>query len=196
VRTVAVGVALLVAVASGCSASDEVPAEVRPLASGSLESSPQVVPSTQASPSSSPSSAQAVPQAAQEQSPQGARAFTEYYFAAVVNDAYVTGNTARIDALSDPACGSCANIVADVKRLTDAGSKVSGKRFNLQFIEAAPPDPDGSVVVDFRFSSDKYVEVDAAGSTLRTEPPQVDQDAQAKLIRRGSSWIVVAIRTV
>jgi len=113
-----------------------------------------------------------------------------------VNEAYATGNTAGIDALSDPACGSCANIVADVDRLAAADHKVGGERFKLHFIEAAPPEPDGSVIVDFRFSSDKYVEVDASGNVLRTEPPQLDQDAQVKLLRRGSAWTVVAIRTV
>ena len=73
---------------------------------------------------------------------------------------------------------------------------MDGKRFDISFAEATQPDPDGSVIVDFRFSSDPYVEVDETGKAIRTEPAQVDQDAQAKLAWRGTGWVVTAIRTL
>lgn len=198
-RTAAAGAALLVAVVSGCSSSDAAPAEVEPLASGTVSatSTPQADTSAHRAPTTDQvGSSAGVPHAALADTPQGARAFTQYYFAAVVNDAYATGDPSQVAALSDSACGSCANIVADVERLVDAGHRVSGDRFKLKFAEAAPPEPDGSVIVDFRFSSDEYVEVNAVGDVIRSEPPQIDQDAQVKLSRRGSAWTVVAIRTV
>ncbi len=139
---------------------------------------------------------QAVPTAARGDSPRGAKEFASYYFTSVVNDAYASGDPAQVIALSDSSCGSCANIVADIERLNNAGLRVEGHRFKLRFAEAAPPDTDGSVIVDFRFSSDAYVEVNTAGETRLTEPPQVDQDAQVKLLWRHSSWIVLGIRAV
>ena len=200
-RSAALGVALLLAVVSGCSARDAALAEVGPLASGggSPSASPSSAPSAGLDPSpwsSSSPVAPSIPIAAEPATPQGARAFTEHYFTSAVNLAYATGDAAGVSALSDSACGSCANIVADVRRLADADHRVTGQRFKLEFAEAAPPDIDGDVIVDFRFSSDPYVEIDGSGATIRSEPPQVRQDAQVMLRRGETSWTVVAIRTV
>ena len=194
-RTVAAGVVLLLAAVSGCSAEEAAPAEVGPLASATARD--QVAPASSiASERPAVPKAEKVPTAAQEDSPQGASAFVQHYFGAVVNEAYATGDPSAVAALSDASCGSCANIVADVERLEGAGLRVGGSRFRVRFAEASPPESDGSVIVDFRFSSDEYVEVDASGVKVRTEPAQVNQDAQAKLLWRGSGWIVTAIRTV
>lgn len=197
-RCVTAGVVLLLAAVSGCSSGDAAPAEVGPLASATASAGTGVAPTS--TPSAGGSAevpvVRDVPTVAQVESPQGASAFVTYYFTTIVNGAYASGDPAAVAALSDPACGSCANIVADVLRLTKTGRRVAGDRFKLHFAEAASPDEDNSVVVDFRFSSDTYAEVDSAGRTVRTEPAQVRQDAQVKLDRRGGSWVVVAIRTV
>ena len=137
-----------------------------------------------------------VPPEATPETPQGAAAFARYYFGDVVNAAYDRLDPEPVAALSASECNSCANILKDVVRLREAGLRVAGDRFKILFAEASPPDPDGSIIVDFRFSSDPYVEKDASGKQVREEPAQKDQDAQAKLIRRGDGWVVTAIRTV
>lgn len=193
-RTVAAGVVLLLVAISGCSSDEAAPAEVAPLASesgaGSVASpSPAATSGVEAIPSP--------PAEAAAGTPQGASAFAEYFFNVVVNDAYHARDPSKVTAFSDAACGSCQNIVADIQALREAGLRVSGKRFKVQFAAAAAPDTDGGgVVVDFRFSSDEYVATNSSGESVRSEPAQIDQDAQVKLLRRSSSWVVVAIRTV
>ena len=162
---------------------------------GGDEEAPRTLPTL---PSASPSAA-AVPSPPAEalaETPQGASAFARYYFADLVNAAYKTQDTSAVEALSHADCGSCANVVKDVQRLKAAGTKVAGQRFKISFAEAAPAAPDGTIVVDFRFSSDPYKEVGGDGEVVREEPAQVDQDAQVKLRRQAGSWVVVAIRTV
>lgn len=145
---------------------------------------------------SSPTASVPMPSEAAAATPEGAAAFARYFFDVVVDEAYAALDAARVEALSTDACDSCKNIVDDVQRLRSAGLSVAGERFKIAFAEAPPPDVDGSVVVDFRFTSDPYVERGADGGVIRQEPAQVDQDAQVKLVRRGSAWAVEAIRTV
>lgn len=149
-------------------------------------------------PTASPTpTALSVPPEALAETPHGAAAFTRYYFAQVVNEAYTALEPSMVRELSAAECGSCANIVSDIERLREAGLRVEGLRFKIAFAEAPPADPDGSIIVDFRFSSDPYVEQDENGATLRQEPAQTNQDAQVKLVPRPSGgWIVEAIRTV
>ena len=148
-------------------------------------------------PTSSPTPvALPVPPEATPETPQGAAAFARYYFGEVVNAAYDRLDPTPVQSLSAADCNSCANIVKDIERLRDADLRVAGDRFKVAFAEAAPAEADGSIIVDFRFSSDPYVEKDASGKQVREEPAQKDQDAQVKLMRRGGGWIVAGIRTV
>lgn len=177
-RAVAAGLAASLLLA-GCSGDEEQPRTLPPAPSASP--SPVVLP---------------VPPEATPETAQGAAAFARYFFDVVVNSAYGTVDPRQIEVLSTTACNSCDNIVADIERLRDAGLRVYGKRFKLVFAEASPAESDGSIVVDFRFSSDPYLERDASGATVREEPAQIDQDAQVKLVRRNRAWAVEAIRTV
>jgi hypothetical protein len=147
-------------------------------------------------PSATQAAALPVPPEAMPATPQGAAAFARYYFGALVNQAYESLDPASVQAHSTSACGSCDAIVTDVERLRDARLRVPGQRFKIGFAEAAPAEADGSIIVDFRFSSDPYVETDAGGEVVREEPAQVDVDGQAKLIRRDGGWAMEAIRTV
>ena len=173
-------VALGVAMVLGACSSDGEPRPLPPL------------------PSPSPTQAAAlpVPPEATPETPQGAAAFARYYFGDLVNQAYEDLDPRPVEAASTSACGSCEAVVSDIERLREAGLRVAGDRFKIVFAEAAPADVDGSIIVDFRFSSDPYVETDGAGKVVREEPAQIDQDAQAKLVRRDGGWVVDAIRTV
>jgi hypothetical protein len=63
------------------------------------------------------------------------------------------GDRRKSPALSDRDCGVASTSSPIVQRL-GRGPRVSGQRFILEFAEAAPPEPDGSVIVDFPLSSD------------------------------------------
>ena len=163
----------------GCSADADDPEPLPPVESASP--SPVALP---------------VPSEAAAETPQGAAAFAEYFFEVVVNEAYASRDSSRVVELSAASCNSCQNIIDDVERLAASELTIDGRRFKIAFAEAPPANPDGSIFVDFRFSSDPYVERNEAGDLVRQEPAQIDQDAQVKLVRRGSTWVVDAIRTV
>lgn len=157
---------------------------------------PAVLPSL-APPAALPSAVPvpSIPAEASAETAQGASAFARFYFQDVVNGAYASGVTGPVAALSDDECNSCKNIIGDVERLTAAGSKVEGRRFNVQFAETAPPGPDGKFIVDVRYAADRYLEVDSQGSVVRDVAAQV-KDAQVLLVRDSGGWLVGGIQTV
>lgn len=160
----------------------------------SAEAEPRSLPPV---PSASPSPTPlAVPPEAMAETAEGAVAFARHYFGSVVNAAYANLDAAEVRRLSQPECNSCANIVADVERLRNSGLFVAGQRFKVVYAEAAPAAGDGTVIVDFRYSSDPYVEQDAQGSAVRQEAAQRDVDAQALLAPAEDGWRVLAIRTL
>jgi hypothetical protein len=175
-RGTALGLVLLAALA-GCSADAE-PKPLPPL------------------PSVSP--APVVPQLPPEATPAdafGARAFTRHFFD-TVNDAYASLDPSRVEALSASQCNSCKSIMSDIERLKADGLQVAGSRFKLDFAEATPPEPDGSIFVDFGFDADAYVEKDASGRTAETYPARQDQEGQARLVRTEGGWRMSALRLV
>ena len=97
---------------------------------------------------------------------------------------------------SDRSCNSCANILNDIDRLALGDLSVDGDRFRLQNSEASPISADGRILVDFRYSSDPYIEVDRAGGRRAVDPGSNDQDAQAVLRRQGAEWRLFGLRLV
>jgi hypothetical protein len=178
IRGTAVVVVLVAAALAGCNAEAD-PTPLPPLPS--VSPTPETL---QVPPEATPATAQ------------GAAAFARYFFGTLVNQAYVELDAAAVRAWAGDQCKSCENIAADVERLRAANLRVLGERFKIAYAEAAPPEPDGSIVVDMRFSSDPYIETAADGSQVREEPAQVDVDAQVKLEQRSGRWLVTAIRTL
>jgi len=167
------------------------------LAGCSSDEPPTTLPTVPASAMPSPSGAfrPGIPLEAQPTTPESASAFVRFYFEQV-NGAYSTSDAAAVTSLSGPDCNSCRSIVADVERLASAQTSVAGQRFKISFVATAPVLPDGGFVVDFRYSSDPYVEMTAAGEVRRDEPPQIDQDAQARLVRQDDRWSLSGIQLV
>jgi hypothetical protein len=167
---------------------------VAALAGCSAEADPTPLPSL---PSVSPTPvAPQVPPEATPATAQGAAAFTRYFFGTLVNQAYLELDAGPVRLWAGAECRSCENIASDIERLRGADLRVPGDRFKVAFAEAAPPEPDGSIVVDMRFSSDPYIETASDGSQVREEPAQVDVDAQVMLKQRSGRWLVTAIRTL
>lgn len=165
------------------------------LGCGADESKPTVLPPVPSSSSAAPSQAMSAPAAQRAvETPEEAAAFARYFFAELVNEAYRSLETSAITRVSADECNSCANIVSDVARLRDARHSVAGRRFVIEFAEAAPAGRGEGFVVDLRFSADRYLEVDDAGVVIRDVPPRSKQDAQAKVVRVNDSWVVTGIR--
>jgi hypothetical protein len=190
VRTVAVGVALLVAVASGCSGTEAAPAEVGPLASRTpaIEQSAGTSASRRASkPSSRP-----VPTAALIASPQGASAFARYYIA-VLNDAFAAKDASLVRQLSDPACQGCRNLIGAIEGPSNNGERVEGGDFSIDYAEAREVAP-GDALVDIRYSVEPIRILDAKGRLLETRPRTTAIDAQLRLLMVGDAWSVRGFR--
>lgn len=109
-RGAAVVVVPLVLVACG----DESPA---PSASESVTVSP--------SPSATRPVAPELPQKAEKNSPDGAEAFTRYFFE-VVTHAMQTGDTAPLKAVSDPDCKTCAGLSEAIDHMYGEGRRNEG----------------------------------------------------------------------
>ena len=200
-RCLAAGVVLVMAVA-GCSGSEAAPAEVGPLGSGAASASPTTVASALAtasprtsatSPVQGGGSVDVAPTVGNEQA---ASAFTRRFFD-VVNEAYAQNDAADIRRLSAPSCGSCVAVAKDVERLAVEQHLVAGSRYILSSAEAAPTRADGQVVVDFRFDSDPYVEVDLSGVEVKRFPAETERDGQILVSRSATGdLLVAAIRLV
>jgi hypothetical protein len=163
------------------------------LAGCSAEAEPEPLPSA-AAPSPTPVALPVPPEATPETA-QGAAAFVRYFFE-TVNRSYQSLDSQPVAVLSAPQCNSCKNIVEDITRLRKEGLRVDGQRFRLEFVEAPPADPDGSIVVDFHFDSDPYVERKSDGGITRNNPSQEDQPGQARVVRGGGQWLMSGLRLV
>lgn len=136
-----------------------------------------------------------IPPEAIEETPQGATAFARHFFNEV-NRAYLMRDPSLVTVISHPDCNSCQNIVEDIARLREADTEVAGERFKLDYAETAPFVPSEPVLVDFRYSSDMYREVASDGSVELEAPAKAAQEAQARLLRGASGWLMYGLRVL
>jgi len=146
-------------------------------------------------PTASASAAQLepAPQEAAADTPAGAAAFADFFFEEL-NRAYAERRPEIVTGLATDACKSCAATAADIQRLRDADHTVAGRRYILSSSEAPPADPDGKTLVDFRFTTDPYVEVDSSGKVAQEFPEEPTQDGQILLTRVAGAWRADGIR--
>ena len=173
---------VLTALLGACS-SEEPTGALPPVPSQSPVTTPSAIPSF------------VIPSDAQADSQTGASSFVRYFFSEV-NGGYQNLDPSRIRDLSAASCNSCSNITQDIERLRASKLTVAGSRFRLSSAESSPPQEDGRVVVDFRYSGDPYVEVSATGQSNEAEPATVDKDAQAVLRWDGTRWSLLGLRLV
>jgi len=86
-----------------------------------------------------------MPAEAREQTAEGAAVFAEHYFG-VVEYAYASGDTAAIEALSEPECTSCINHISAIEDRSAAGERFAGVDLEILSAVPAPPDERGVVV--------------------------------------------------
>ena len=178
VRIWGVVAALTVSVAlAGCS-DDPEPRTLPPVESASP--TPSVVP---------------MPSEAAAETPEGAAAFARYFFDVVVNDGFSDSDSTRLRVLSHPECGGCNNLIEAVEEDVAPGERIEGGLFDVIFAEA-PPVEAGDVIVDLRYAVSELRVLDEDGKVVRRTPAEAAIDAQLRLIRRGSGWVVRGFRNV
>ena len=194
-RTAAAVTALVLWMAvSGCSSDEAEPSTLPavPTASaGTTGAEPSPLPSSGALTPRPSTSAR--PSAAATDAPAAAVAFARHFFD-VINDAYLERSPDRVRTLSTPECGSCTAVVNDIGRLAAEDHQVAGRRYIVESAEAAPPLADGRVVVDFRFTTDPYVEVDRQKRVVKDFAAEPARDGQMMLEPQSGMWRVLAIR--
>jgi hypothetical protein len=175
IRTCAAAV-LTVALLVGCSSEPE-PQPLPPLPSAAPSASPLPLP----------------PEAAAE-TPQGAAAFTRYYFDAL-NAAFATGDATQVKILSHPECDACNELISAIREEPAAGERISGGDYRVLFAES-PPVASGDVVVEVRYALTEARVTRPDGSLIRTTAANPGINAQVRLIRQGTGWIVRGFRNV
>lgn len=135
-----------------------------------------------------------LPTEAAAATPQGAAAFTRYYFE-ILNQAFATGDSAPVRALSDPGCDSCNRLIGAIEEEPTPGERIEGGDYRIVFAES-PPAESGDVIVELRYALTEVRVVSPDGNLIRTKPGVPAVDAQLRLIRKGDAWIVRGFRNV
>ena len=161
---------------------------VVPLVGCSDDPEPRTLPPV---PSASPSpSVVPMPTVAAAETPEGAAAFARYWMA-VLESALATGDSSQLRALSDPACGGCANLIGAVES-GQPGETIRGANFVVEFAEA-PPVGQGETVVTLRYrrTAGELVPPSGQPTPIAAEGPI---DAEMRLSHMDSTWIVLGFR--
>lgn len=177
-RGLAAAVVGLAVLASGCSTGDDPPSTLPPITA---------TPSPTPTPVPTPTGINAA-------TPEGANAFTRYWFAEL-NAAFTSRESARLRSMSSADCEFCNNFLVAIDNLRRDRQRVTGGTFQLFFVEAPPIEPDG-VVLDIAYSRAASVRVDASDRPVASGAPNPKQLAQVKLVRAAGGWRFDALRLV
>jgi hypothetical protein len=124
----------------------------------------------------------------------GASAFARHYVA-TMQQALATSDATALEALSDPGCGGCRNVLTAIAQAAAAGQYVRGAELVVDFAEA-PAVRSGETIVDLRYRRKPGNVVNAAGVVLQTIAAEGPVDTQLRLRRTGTSWTVLGFRQV
>jgi hypothetical protein len=116
-------------------------------------------PSTEATVAAPP-----LPPEATEQTPEGAVAFTEWWFD-TLNYATQTGDTDALRAASDPECGTCQSYIEEIESAYEAGGRIDGGLFEVQVEPAGALEDLGVRVPVFAASQPTQI-YDGAGQVV------------------------------
>jgi Family of unknown function (DUF6318) len=186
------GVAALALIA-GCSTPDPTPppsSTTSPV--GTSSSTTSAASSTSTATGSATTGASDLPEPARANTPEGAVAFTEFFFANV-NQAYKTLDDKHLSALSEASCQGCSII-----KETISGWKNKNYHFDGEFatptsttIAAFPEDSTAKVLLLSKTQGSKLL--DASNSTVQTFPPDSTRSL-ISLKRSNDAWKVAEIK--
>jgi hypothetical protein len=157
---------------------------------GSSSGQPRTLPAVSASPS--PSAVPSVaPTGINAPTPQGAADFARYVYAQIER-AFATKDPALIQALSTPACDSCNNLIASLKRVVANNEHVVGYRITVQ-AAVAPATTATTARVDVIRETTGGEFISAAGRVVLREPALHGIEERMDLVRAGGTWRVAQI---
>jgi Family of unknown function (DUF6318) len=173
---------LMALVLSGCSGgSSAAPATLPPVP----------VPTTSsASPAATPVS---TPSGMDAATPQGASAFTKYWFE-LLNGAYQSADATEVIASSDPACETCGNFIQVVSGLAERHERFTGPVFHVISAEA-PPIVNGRTAVDVFYDVPRRTRVSSTGSVIKASEPSPATEITVTLRRANDGWLVEKVAT-
>jgi hypothetical protein len=149
-------------VIGGCSGGED---PVRGLTStASATSSPSTTASTT-------TAASDIPAAARAHTPAGAEAFVRYFIDRV-NYAWMTPEAGVIDALSQPACKSCADLERTARELLSDKQRYDRPAAAVDSVTALSPGDDGHQTVLFVGAQTESNIVNSMGNVVSTDPGQ------------------------
>ena len=112
-----------------------------------------------------------------------------------MNEALQSGESEQLDALSDPGCGGCTNVLTAIADASSAGRRVREAVLQVDFAEA-PAIVDGETIVDLRYARAGGELVDARGETVQRIAPEGPIDTQLRLRYAQDTWSVLGFRRV
>ena len=162
--------------------------------------SPTAAPSPSAppSPASQPASPSptalpvGVPAAATANTPQGAGAFTRFYFDELLK-AYATQDTRTVRALAADSCRTCAGVAGGIDGMREKSYRIVGAPIELLTAEA-PGFGDEAVTVDVQYQVPAYKVVDAMGKLVYDSPGEKRNIFIITLQRMSSHWLMSKIQ--
>jgi hypothetical protein len=180
---------------SGCSvgeADDDVTAPSFAPASPA-PSEADAAPST-TEPSEEPTqAAPPLPPEATEQTPEGAVAFTQWWFD-TLNYATETGDTESLRAASDPDCSTCNNYISEIEGAYGAGGSIDGGLF---MVEATAPGGVEELGIRLLARGDvSGTRILDAGGGVSTEYSAAEIANNVTLLKAGDEWMMASIGNV
>jgi hypothetical protein len=193
-RAAVAAAVLLVAVALGACTGDEPDTEVT--APTFVEESPSPSASSAAPPESPEPSAEPtvaappLPELATQQTPEGAVAFTEWWFE-TLNYATATGDTAGLRAVSEDTCGTCSAFAERIESAYLGGGRIQGGAVSVR-VDPPPSVEQGGAALAV-FSSTAGGEVEDASGQVTLALTAEDVALVVAVLWRETRWTVGGI---
>jgi hypothetical protein len=99
----------------------------------------------------------------------GAAAFVRHWFD-LVNYAYATGDTAPAQALSDPDCETCINLIKTIEDQYRDGGRIEGGQLSVLSADAPTPQAGEVALVTTRVAQAALRGISSAGDVVVAEP--------------------------
>jgi hypothetical protein len=187
------GVAALALIA-GCSTPDPTPppsSTTSPV--GSSSSTTSAASSTSTATGSATTAASDMPEAARANTPDGAVAFTDYFFRQT-NLAYSSLDRTKVDGLFVAECQTCQNMVTTLDKWKAQNYRYQGQYSNISYITPSAFDGNGAakvVAVNRAVGESKLL--DSNSGTVQTFPAQ-SGNLSVALQYSGGMWQTVEIK--
>ncbi len=99
-------------------------------------------------------------------------------------------------ALSDAGCGGCQNLIGAIREEREQNKRISGAAFRVIFAES-PPVQSGEVILDLRYErlAGQLLEA-GTGRVIEDIRPEPAIDAQMRLRKSSTGWVVLGLRSV